>query len=102
MSVGRRTFALQGGEYVRQWLQEQGILECFDHIAKHKPYGDVYVDDKGVRFLDHMDAYELYTYILLHVPPQKRVASVVHTPTSKENGNETRNENETGKRKPKK
>ena len=71
-----------------QWLREQGVLDCIDHIAEHKPYADVYIDDRGVRFQDNMCAEELYYYILQNVPQHMRQANVIHTPRSKETENE--------------
>lgn len=39
-------------EYIMDWLQEQGILKYFKEITGYKPFGDVYIDDRALRFDD--------------------------------------------------
>ena len=37
-------------EIVMNWLQEQGILHCFKEITGYKPFGEVYIDDRALRY----------------------------------------------------
>ena len=41
-------------EFIEKWLESQGILACFTELTGYKPYGDFYIDDKGLRYsLEH-------------------------------------------------
>lgn len=54
-------------EYIERWLRLQGILHCFKEITGYKPYGDVYIDDRAVRYdpvaLDCATVQEIKDYL---------------------------------------
>lgn len=37
-------------EIIMNWLQEHDILKCFKEITGYKPFGDVYIDDRALRY----------------------------------------------------
>ena len=39
-------------EIIMKWLEENKILHCFKVISGYKPFGDVYIDDRAIRFGD--------------------------------------------------
>lgn len=41
-------------EIIMDWLKENNILRYFKEITGYKPFGDVYIDDRALRF----DGYE--------------------------------------------
>jgi phosphoglycolate phosphatase-like HAD superfamily hydrolase len=41
---------------VINWLAKHGILDCFDKITGYKPLGDIYIDDRCLRF-DNKDGF---------------------------------------------
>jgi hypothetical protein len=40
-------------QIIEGWLQKQDILLYFDEITGYKPFGDIYIDDRGFYFNKH-------------------------------------------------
>jgi len=37
-------------EVIKDWLDSFDVLTCFSEITGYKPYGDIYIDDRGFYF----------------------------------------------------
>jgi hypothetical protein len=49
---------------VRNWLQKHGILHCFERITGAKPLGDIYIDDRALRFENKDSFWEMFVEYL--------------------------------------
>jgi len=48
--VDEEVFSGKASANIRYWLKKQGIEHCFSEITGYKPFGDYYIDDRGLRY----------------------------------------------------
>jgi len=60
---------------IEEWLLQHNILNCFSELTGNKPYADIYLDDKAVRFPQHSTDRLLYQLILSHSPQKAKKAT---------------------------
>ena len=37
-------------ETITEWLYNNKVVSCFEEITGYKPFGDIYIDDRAIRF----------------------------------------------------